>query len=267
MKDTTIYNVRVIERAMRILACFDDEHPERGISEITHIVDLPSPTVLRILATLQGGGYVERTVGGEKYRLGPRLMDIGLSILRRLEVRQVAKPFMLELERRFEETCDLSVFDRRDLLCIDVVQSRHAFRIAAIPGYRSPLHCTASGKAFLAHLPSGDVAALLSAPLERYTEATITSAQRLLVQLAEIRARGYGIDDQEFRQGVRAVAAPILDPDGRLSAVIGMPGPCERMGDERLAEIGTALVETTRDISLRLSAPPAGARDTTQATS
>ncbi len=259
MRDTTVYSVRVIERAMHILACFDDDHPERGISEIAQIVSLPAPTVLRILATLQGGGYVERAPGGDKFRLGPRLMDIALGIVRRHEVCRVAKPFMRALEGRFEETCDLSVFIRGEMVCIEVVQSRHPFRIAATPGYHSPLHCTATGKVFLAHLSAQDAAAALSTPLRRYTDKTITSPERLMEQMGDVRARGYGLDDEEFREGIRAVAAPILDSAGRLRAVMGIPGPRERMGDRRRAEIAAALVEATRDISLGLSSSPESA--------
>ncbi|HOR00043.1 MAG TPA: IclR family transcriptional regulator [Anaerolineae bacterium] len=258
MKDTTVYNVRVIERAMHILACFDDEHPERGISEIAQLAGLPASTVLRILVTLQQAGYVERGVGGEKFRLGPRLMEMGLGILRRLRVRREAKPFMVALERRFEETCDLSVFIGSELLCIDVMQSRHALRIATTPGYRSPLHCTASGKVFLAYLSPEQVASVVGAALQRYTEKTITAPERLAAQLAEIRACGYGIDDEEFRPGVRAVAAPIRDSDGTVVAVIGVPGPVERMGGERTQEIAAVLVEATGDISRRLNEPAEG---------
>jgi len=252
MPDAAAYNVRVIERAMCILGCFDDEHPERGLSEIAQMVNLPAPTVLRILATLQSAGYVERSAGGQKYRLGPRLVEMGLSILRRLPVRREAKPFMVELARRFEETCDLSVFTGSDMLCVEVAQSERTLRIAANAGYRSPLHCTASGKAFLAHIPSEEAIAMLSTRLQRYTERTLTSPQRVMEQLAEIRVRGYAIDDAEFRPEVRAVAAAILDREGRAIAAIGIPAPVGRMDDERLHEIGTALVEVAREISVRL---------------
>jgi DNA-binding IclR family transcriptional regulator len=253
MKDSTIYNVRVIERAMQVLDCFDDDHPEIGISEIAQRTSLSPATALRLLVTLQGGGYVERAAGSDKFRLGPRLMEMGMGVVRRLRARREARPVMVALEERFQETCDLSVFVQNALLCVDVVQSRRALRIAGGPGYRSPLHCTASGKVFLANLPPEDADAMLGAPLERHTAKTITSPERLREQIAEIRARGYGTDDEEFGQGVRAVAAPIRNPDARVIAVLGMVGPVERMDAERQREIGLALVEAADAISARLA--------------
>jgi len=252
MRDAAAYNVRVIERAMCILGCFDDEHPERGLSEIAQMVNLPVPTVLRILATLQNAGYVERRIGSEKYRLGLTLLEMGMGVVRRLPVRRRARLFMLELERQFEETCDLSVFAGGELLCIEVVQSRRTLRVAGSPGYRSPLHATASGKAFLAHLPPEEARTMLRAPLQRYTERTITSPERLMEQLAEVRVRGYAVDDGEFRPEVRAVAAAICSRDGRPIAAMGVPGPCARLDDAHLREIGAALVAATHQVSLWL---------------
>lgn len=252
MKDSTIYNVRVIERAMQILACFDDEHPEMSLAEIVRAAGLSPATALRILTTLHGGGYVERAAGGEKYRLGPRLMEMGMGVVRRLGVRRLAKPYMVALEQRFEETCDLSVFIRDEMLCVEVVQSRRALRIAATPGYRSPLHCTASGKVFLAHLSPEEAAPILAAPLQRYTDKTITSPDRLMEHLEGIRARGYAMDDEELGLGVRAVAAPIRDSDGKVVAVVGMPGPVERMGEQRVREIAVALIAAAKDVSARM---------------
>ena len=253
MKDSTIYNVRVIERAMQILSCFDGEQSERGISEIARLVGLSPATVLRILVTLQSGGYVERAADGAKYRLGMRVVEMGFGALRRLEVRRLAKPRMVALEQQFQETCDLSVFNRGEMLCVEVVQSRHALRVASAPGYRSPLHCTASGKVFLAHLDPDEAARLLSGPLMRYTEKTITSPERLMAQLVEVRARGYAIDDEELGAGGRAVAASIRGRDGSVVGVIAVVGPVERMGEERVREIAAALIAAANDISASMA--------------
>ncbi len=253
MKDRAIYNVRAIERALQILSCFDDDTPEKTIAEVASAVGLPRPTTLRILATLAGGGYVERTADGERYRLGPNLITLGLRVVRRLEVRRLARPVMVALEERFEETCDLSIFSADEVLYLEIVPSRHALRLAGSPGLRSPAHCTASGKVFLASFPPQRLAQFLSRPLQRYTETTITSPERLMEELEEVRARGYAVDDQELNIGVRAVAAPIRDRTGDVIAALGMPGPVERMTPERIPEIGRALAEAGETISAQLS--------------
>lgn len=252
MKDRSIYNIRAIERAIQILSCFTDNMPEMTIAEIASAVRLPRPTVLRILATLTGGGYVERIADTDKYRLGSHLISLGMRVVNRLHVRRAAVPYMVALEEQFEETCDLSVFVQDSLLCIDVVQSRRTLRIAAGPGYRSPLHCTASGKAFLANLPADRLAQFLAHPLTRYTSTTITSPEHLMAELEQVRVQGYAYDNEEFNEGIRAVAAPIQNGAGNVIAVLGMPGPVERMTPQRMAEIARALVEAANAIASRL---------------
>lgn len=253
MKDQTIYNVRAIERAIRILSCFEDGSPEKSIAEIASAVHLPKPTVLRLLTSLMSGGYVERTADGDKFRLGPQLIALGLMVVSRLEVRREARPYMIALEERFEETCDLGIFSADEVLYLEVVPSRHALRLASSPGFRSPAYCTASGKVFLAFLPRERVMQILSRPLKRFTDKTITSPEQLLAQLEEVRVRGYALDDEEINPGVRAVAAPIRDRTGNVVAVLGMPGPAERMTPERIPEIAAALVEAGNAISARLT--------------
>ncbi|MDH7489680.1 MAG: IclR family transcriptional regulator [Anaerolineae bacterium] len=252
MKDRSIYNVRAIERSIDILSCFDDEAPEKTIAEIASAVGLPRPTTLRLLSTLASGGLVERTADGGRYRLGPHLITLGIRVVDRLEVRRLARPVMLALEERFEETCDLGIFSADEVLYLEIVPSRHALRLAGSPGIRSPAHCTASGKVFLAHLPPERLAQILSRPLKPYTANTITSPERLLEELEEVRIRGYAVDDQELNPGVRAVSAPIRDRAGHVVAALGMPGPVERMTSERMSEIGEALVEAGETISARL---------------
>jgi DNA-binding IclR family transcriptional regulator len=249
MKDSSIYNVRVIERAMQVLSCFDGERPEMTLTEIARAVHLSPATALRILTTLQGGGYVDRPANSDRYRLGLRVVEMGFGAVRRLDIRRLAKQRMIMLERQFQETCDLSVFNRGEMLCVEVVLSRRTLSIAGSPGYRSPMHATASGKVFLADLTPEELAPLLSSPLQRYTEKTITDPDALQEHLAEVRARGYATDDEELSAGVRAVAAPVRGRDRRVAGVIGMPGPLERMGEERVREIADALVAAANEVS------------------
>lgn len=252
MKNPNIYRVRVMERAMQVLDCFDDEHPERGVTEIAELVGLHKATTHRIIVSLMNGGFLEKAPDGERYRLGLRLAELGMAAMRTLDFRREAVPHMKALVDRFEETCDLSVFDRSEVFYVEVLQGKHVLTIAARVGQRLPAHCTASGKTFLAFMPEAEARAILKEPLTRYTQWTITSAEEILAQLEEVRARGYGYDDQEFELGIRAVAAPIRNRDGRVIAVISMPGPTSRMTPERIQEIADGLLVATRAVSLRL---------------
>ncbi len=255
-KDLSEYNVRAVERALQILECFDDEHPERGVSDVSQAVDLHKATTHRIMTTLLNFGYLERAEDGQRYRLGIRLTELGLKVVRRMDLRQEALPYMKQLVEEWDETCDLSIFDSNNVFYVEVLRGNRALTIAAAVGQRLPAHCTASGKLFLAHLPSSELELLLSHPLTAYTEKTITSAAELRKQLETIRRQGYALDYEEFEVGVCAVSAPIFNRQGKVVAAIGGPSPVSRMTPERILEIAAAFKESARDISLRLGWTP-----------
>ena len=252
MKDPNEYNVRAVERALQILGCFDDEHTERGVSEIAQVVNLHKATTHRIVTTLVNYGYLERAADGQKYRLGLELADLGFKVIRRMDLRREAIPFMTRLMERWGETCDLSVFDQGNVFYIEVIQGNHALRIAAAVGMRLPAHTTASGKLFLAYRPARELDVLLNRPLIAYTNKTITSAEKLIEQLKLIRSQGYAYDDEENEEGICAVAAPIFNQDGTIVAAMSMPSPTSRMTIERVSEIVESLKEATQAISRRL---------------
>jgi IclR family KDG regulon transcriptional repressor len=252
MKDTHGYNVRAVERALQILSCFDDEHPDRGVSEIAQVVGLHKATTHRIVTTLLNYGYLERAADEQKYQLGLQLTDLGFRVIRRMDLRREALPYMTRLAQRWDEACDLSIFDQGNVFYVEVIQGNHALTIAAAVGQRLPAHCTASGKLFLAHLPPHELDALLSRPLVAYTDRTITSPAELRRQLEVIRQQGYGLDDEEYEIGIRAVSAPIRNQEGTVVAVMGMAGPTSRMTLDRIPEVAGAIREAADALSRRM---------------
>jgi DNA-binding IclR family transcriptional regulator len=227
-KSPGAYNVRAVERAMQILSTFDGEHANRGVSEIAQATGLHKATTHRIMMTLLNGGFLERAPDGERFRLGIRVVELGLGALRGLDLRRAAFPYMQQLVERFDETCDLGIFDRGWVLYVEVVHSEHSLTIAARVGRRLPAYCTASGRVFLAFLPPEVVEPILNEPLLPCTEKTIISLDRLRKELEATRQRGYSIDDEEFEQGIRAVSAPVRDFDGNVIAAMSIPGPTNR---------------------------------------
>ena len=252
MNDRNSLHVRAVERALRILDCFDDQHPEMGVSEIAQAVDLHKATAHRIVTTLVHYGYLERVAGGHKYRLGLQLTHLGFKVVRRMDLRREALPHMTRVAQQWDETCDLSIYDHGEVFYIEVLQGNHALTIAASVGQRLPAHCTASGKVFLAHLPAGELEATLSRPLRSYTEKTITSPEALGREIEVTRRRGYAIDDEEMEMGVRAVSAPIRNQGGAVVAAMSMPGPTSRMTLDKVPEIASALRDAADAVSQRL---------------
>ena len=248
-RDPKSYNVRAVERAVQILLSFDGEHAEQGVSAIAQITGLPKATAHRIIITLFNTGFLERTADGEKFRLGLPLVELGLGALRRLDVRRAAHPYMQKLVDNFQEICTLGVFDRGQVLYVEVVHSNHSLTIAARVGRHLPAHCTASGKVFLAFLPPEVAESVLSAPLTAYTEKTITSPDRLREELKAVRQRGYALADEEFEVGIWAISAPIRDIDRNVIAAMSIPFPTNRLNPERIPEIAQALLEAANAVS------------------
>jgi IclR family acetate operon transcriptional repressor len=109
----------------------------------------------------------------------------------------------------------------------------------------TPITC----RVFLAFLPPEVVEPILSAPLTAYTEKTITSPARLREELEATRQRGYGLDDEEFEAGIRAISAPVRDIDGNVITAMSIPGPSNRLMPERIPEIAEALIEAANAVS------------------
>jgi len=251
-KDPGIYNVRAVERAMQILSAFANEQGDRGISEIARVTGLHKATTHRIMMTLLNGGFLERAPDGERFRLGIRVVELGLGAVRGLDLRRVAFPYMQQLVERFDETCDLGIFDRGMVLYVEVVHSKHSLTIAARVGRRLPAYCTASGRVFLAFLPPKIVEPIWSEPLVPCTQRTTTSLAQLREELEAARQRGYALDDEEFEEGIRAVSVPIRDIDGSVIAALSMPGPVNRMPPQRISEIADALLEAADAVSTHI---------------
>jgi DNA-binding IclR family transcriptional regulator len=245
------YSVRAVERAVQILSSLDDEHPERSLSEIAQATGLHKATTHRILKTLLNCGFVDRTADGGKYRLGLGMIGLGLGVLNRLDFRQEALSQMEQLVERFQEACDLGIFDRGQVLELEVVHGKYALTVAARVGRHLPAHCTAGGKVLLAFLPPEVVEPVLSAPLAAYTGNTITSPARLRGELEVVRQQGYGLDNEEFEVGICAVGVPIRDIEGNVIAQMSILGPTSRLTTERIPEITQALVEAASAISVQ----------------
>lgn len=246
---TSTYMVRSIDRAMRILETFDNDHTDRGVTEIAQLTGIHKATVHRILMTMMAGGFLERSPDGERFRLGRRIIELGLGALGRLDLRRIALPYMRQLVERFQETCDLGLYDRGRVLYVEVIHSGRSLSVAPLVGRRLPAYCSASGKAMLAFQPPDVIEEVLHEPMRQFTENTLTSPARLREELERIRERGYAVDNGELEAAIRAIAAPILNMDGYADAAIGLVGPASRLTIEAMEKMRPALVETAQAIA------------------
>lgn len=248
--------VQSIERAIWILNCFTKERPELRLREIADELDLNKSTVHGILNTLKHYGLVDQDEESQKYRLGLKLLELGSKVVNSLDVRNVASPIIRDVCAKTGETVHLVIRDGCDVVYIDKEESSQSVRISTSIGSRYPAHCTGVGKALLAYKSREELLHLLPDKLAKLTERTITDKEELLAHIQEVYQRGYAFDDEENAEGLRCVAAPIMDHRGKAVAAISVAGPSVRMTDERMESLVTVVREAAKQISARLGHHP-----------
>lgn len=245
-------NIEAIARMLRVLEAFEGKH-EVSLNELAGRVPIVKSSIYRILFTLEQNGYISKSEGG-KYSITPRFARLsGDTKAAPSELPSIALPFMAALLRRFQETVNLGVLDEGEVLYIRVLESPHAFRLAAQAGIRSPLHSTALGKSLLCQMPQAEIEiALKGKTLRRHTSKTICDRATFIRELGRVRKRGYAIDSGEDSDGAKCFGAAILSSEGRAVAAMSISGPAIRMDRIPDNSIGGSLMRACRDISTLL---------------
>ncbi len=143
------------------------------------------------------------------------------------------------------------------VVCVNFLESKKVNRISSGIGLRKPVHCTADGKALIAFQPAATLQQIMGVKFDRRTPHTLVEAKELHEELANIRARGYAIDDEEYELGVRSIAAPIRDDSGNPVAAVGITGPTQRLTKNRLSGLARYVIDAAKAISLRARRPAA----------
>jgi DNA-binding IclR family transcriptional regulator len=242
-------SVRAVERSLDILLCFNQSEPVQSLTEIARLLHMPKSTAHRLLATLEANRFVNRDNATGLYHLGLRFIGMASLVLDDIDFPRWAQPYLQRLCAECGETVDLAVLDGAHVIFLQVVESPQRVKIAAAIGQRLPAHCTASGKAFMAYLPSDQVSRILAAGLARYTPKTRVVPTDLFHELASTRERGFAISEQEYEKDINAVAAPILDASRFPLAVIAAVGPSYRFTRERMLSLGQSVRETAEAIA------------------
>lgn len=200
-------------------------------TELNADLHLPKPTIHRLCTMLQNEGYLQRSIDGRGLTAGPKLRGIALDVVAGAGGQRAALHAILEeLAETVGETCNINVPDGNAMRYIDRVEARWPLRLQLPVGTRVPLHCTASGKMFLSDLPPARRKQLVAhLALEPHTSNTISDPDTLETVLERIRADGFGDDNEEFLEGMVAVAVPVRDDKGRLIATLAMHGPTQRL--------------------------------------
>ena len=247
-----------LERGLAILSSFTTARPLLGVSELSREVGLNRSTTHRYVATLAALGYLQQDAATRKYRLGPRVVDLGFSALNSMELRQLSAPHLQQLSEETGHTVNLAVLDGTDIVYIDRVRSaqqgQQEIDLNLHVGSRLPAYCTSMGKVLLAFLPADRLDATLDrVELVRRGPNTVASRAALDAELERVRADGLAVNNEELAYGLRSIAAPVRSQSGEVVAAINIAvhrslGSLEAL----VANLGPTLRRTASEISARI---------------
>jgi len=248
-----IYRSKVLDRTFELLEIVGSDGPCLGVTELAEKLRLHKSSAHRLIMVLEASKYLEKDVSTGKYRLGWRIMQLGLSALSRLDICEVGKQYLKALVAETGETAHIGVMRDDEIVSLANVESNQTIRTPSTIGTRHPAHCSSLGKAILAFSPPTAVEAFLKGrELVKYTRNTITSPALLLKELDSIRASGYAVDDEEREEGLRCIGAPVRASSSEVVAAISIAGPVFRITRERNEALSAAVMKAAQELSLAL---------------
>jgi DNA-binding IclR family transcriptional regulator len=234
MAQKPAHPVKTTQKTLMIVEALEADGSMR-VTELADAVGLGKSVVHNHLTTLQSEGYVRKV--GDEYDLSLRFLDVGTTVRRRYPLYDVARETLERLSQTTGENANLMTEERGIGVYLCQLEGDSPLDFWKRAGLRSPLNATALGKAILANLPKERVDEIVAEHgLPAETERTVTDREALDAELAQIRERGYALDDEEHVTGLRCVAAPITDPDGLAIGAISVAGPKGRIKGDRFRE-------------------------------
>ena len=250
MKDIT--RVQSIDRAVAILDCFSEEKKELKLSEISERLGLNKSTVHGIISTLKYHGFISQDEETQKYKLGIRFVEFGDLVINSMNIRNAAVPVIDAVCERIEETVHIAMLDGLDVVWIEKRECTKSIKTSTKIGARLPAYTTADGKIIICYQNKDKIKNYLPKRIPQYTKNTITNKGEFIKKLEEMKKNGYAIDNEEYVEGLKCVAAPIFDHDGKVRFSLSTTGPAFRMNEERIKELIVIIKEAANEISHRI---------------
>jgi IclR family KDG regulon transcriptional repressor len=254
----TDYIIQSVDHALDVMEAFQGEEDELGITELSRRLKLHKNNIFRILATLENRGYIEQNRVTDNYRLGLGTLELGQTYIRHTGLLRVARPITEELGKKVNENVYIGILKENYAFYLDVVESAHTVRVLSRVGCRVPTYCSAMGKAQLAFETPETIAEVLGKKeLKKFTPSTISDRDKVVEHLALVKELGYAVDDEEWDEGVRCVAAPIYDYTRKVVGAVSISAPSVRMPMEQVKmEYVPMIIEACEEISDRLGYKP-----------
>jgi IclR family KDG regulon transcriptional repressor len=250
-------HLTTLQKSLQIIDLLSKNPQGLSISQMSNMIGFPQSTIHHILSTFLPYEYVSQNKETKKYSLGLKFLSIGKIILDSFDVRKIANKYLLELHDKCKEdygeckeAIHLAILRNGKVVYIDKIDAQEGLALATYIGFRTDPHAAAGGKVLLSELSPKDIIAIYNGrALKQYGKNTITNIDDLFKELEKIKIKGYAIDNEEYYEGVRCIAAPIR-AGGKIVASVSITGSIFTMTMERIVdELATMLLETTQRIS------------------
>lgn len=240
-------------RTLKILEILGESDEAMTATEINDRLGLPKQTVHRLCTTLESEGYITRVGSSKRFFPSSKLREIGSGLLFASHSHILRRQILKGIATQVKETVNYAAPVVTGMSYIDRVETDWPFRIQLPVGTSVPFHCTASGKTFMASLPPKARKAFVKGLfLNRLTDSTHVTEESLLEDLAGVARRGYAIDDEEFMDGMIAIAVPVKDEHGRFCASLALHGPMQRLTIEQALDRKEALLNGSHKLTSAL---------------
>ena len=246
--------IQSLDRGLVILEAVGRSTDPVSLGELTTILGVDRSSAFRLANTLRRRGFLAYPTGRKDYVLGPSIWRLSRQYDWSNMLITVSREHLKLLATQTNETAHLAVREGKHTLFIDHATANHMIAVTGQTGELLPLYCTAHGKALLADADKRELIAIFgAASLRSYTPKTVTSLDQLAKTCAQIKERGYAIDDAEFIEGMRCVAAPIRGQNGIVMGAIGVSAPLQRFPQERYRTCGEQVSHIAQQIGAMLS--------------
>lgn len=247
-----INRVQSIDRAVAIIECFSKDRKELKLTEISQMLDLNKSTVHGIISTLKYHGFISQNDETQKYRLGIRFIEFGDLVMNSICIRNAALPVIEKICPKIEETVHVAMLDGADVVWIEKQECNRSVKTSSTIGARLPIYTTADGRMMLCYVDADKINDYLPAEIPKFTANTITDKGELIKKLSEMKNNGFAIDNEEFVEGLKCVAAPIFDHEGNVKFSLSTTGPAFRMTEAKINNLIVIIKEAANEISQRL---------------
>lgn len=254
----------VVDKVASLLIALAGEKRALDLSEIAALTGINKSTACRILKRLAVHRLVDQDAESGSYRLGLALFELGRRVGDTAHLSEVARPVLDSLARESGETAHFALLDTHHGRVVHLARVDSPHPVRAVPsqtGKGYPFHCLSVGKAIAAFLPENERRLLLSpSKFERFTHRTITRRADLERELEKIRRLGYAVDDEEYYEGIRCVAVPVLGQNDTAFGGLSIAGPANRVTPDRLDGLAALLGRAATEIANQVSPPLSYAR-------